>query len=216
MFRFLIQNKITGEQRKFERPLFPQELRSQLAEFVEHANVLNECSFVRNWPQMKISIHMGNDGQISNTGVLPSDEEIAAFFHRLRPFYLQRELTNFNRIANSVSHHLNDPAVTDCIRHWKRYHSGRASQEVLEIAVGGKIVNSEEFFDHYVNALEYHRDKARRQHVEAVAEHFPFEAQRPIIVLLLSMRLNAINKLSSFLLTCFDREDGRPLTLQMA
>ena len=86
---------------------------------------------------------------------------------------------------------------------------------MFKIAVGGKL-QLREFFDHYVNALEYHRDKERRQHIEAVAEHFPFEAQRPIIVPSLSARLNAINNLTSFLLTCFDREDGRPLTLRTA
>src|SRR5213593_2403741 len=98
MLRFRIHNRTTSEQRAFERPLFPQEIRSQFAEFVEYAHALNELSFVRNWPRTKISIHMAGDGQITNTGVLASEEEIAAFLHRLRPFYLNNESTNFNRV----------------------------------------------------------------------------------------------------------------------
>jgi len=159
---------------------------------------------------------MANDGRITNRGLLPSDEEIAAFLHRLRPIYLNDEPTNFNRVANVISAHFNDPRITGLIRVCKRYYDGRTSREVFEIAAGGMVINSQEFLDHYLNALEYHRDTDRRQHIDRIAEHFPLDAQKPFVVLLLRLRLNAINKLASFLLTCFDREDGRTLTLEIA
>jgi len=49
-------------------------------------------------------------------------------------------------------------------------------------------------------------DRDRRQHLDGVAEHFPLDAQKALVVLLLVMRLNAINNLASFLLTCFDEK----------
>lgn len=214
-FHFRIQNEGNGEQREFDRPVFSPSDKQQLVEYCAFAARLNECSLVKNWPNTRISIHLANDGRITNTGALPSDEAIAAFLHRFRPICLNNEAANFERIANLVSQRLNDTAITECIRNWKRYYDGRDSQEVFQIAITGKVLNSREFFDHYVNALEYHFDNVRRQHIDAIAQHFPLEAQKPIFVLLLGLRLNAINKLASFLLTCFEREDGRPITIQV-
>ena len=216
MFHFIEKSISTGQTREFQRPLFPDDMKALLVQFVEVAHALNETAFVRNWDQTKISIHMANDGGITNRGSLPSDEETSAFLHRLRPIYLNNEPTNFNRVANVVSVHLNDPWFTGLIRVCKRYYDGRASREVFEIAAGGMVINSQEFLDHYLNAIEYHRDPDRRRHINRLAEDFPLDAQRPFVVLLLAMRLNAINKLTSFLLTCFDREDGRTLTLEVA
>jgi hypothetical protein len=213
VFHFIVQSKTTQTKREFERPLFPANERQLLQEFCQICKVLNGCSFVKNWPNTRLSIHLGNDGRITNTGILPSDDEIALFLHRLRPIYLNNEQTNFNKIANLMSRHLADKEIAECVREWKRHYDGKASQDVFEIKILGNIINSGTFFDDYVNALEYHRDKDRRENIDAIAEHFPLEAQKPIFVLLLMMRLNAINKLASFLLTSFDREDGRPITI---
>jgi hypothetical protein len=216
VFHFIVINSGTGESRTFERPLFTPELKARLVAFTEAAEALNRTSFVGNWNQTHISIHMAIDGRVTNTSSLPSDDEIAAFLHRLRPFYLQKEAFHFNTVCNTIGAHICDDAVTDCLREWKRHYDARASRQVFEIAAAGKILNSEEFLDHYLNAYEYHYDPDRRKAIDDISAHFPLEAQKAIIVLLLSLRLNAINKLASFLLTCFSREDGQPITLQMA
>lgn len=216
MLQFLISNSATGEKRTFERVLFPPEIKERLLAFTEAAEALRQTSFVRNWKQTSISLQFGNDGRITNTGNLPSDDEIAAFLHRLRPIYLQKETLNFNSICNAVGAHLNDDAVTQCLREWKRHYDARDSRQTFKLATADMTLNSEEFLDHYLNALEYHRNPDRRKIIDGVSAHFPPEAQKAVIVLLLAMRLNAINKLSSFLLTCFSREDGRLITLEMA
>jgi hypothetical protein len=207
--------KANGPERSFERPLFKVDQKRLLEEFCACAKRLNETSFAKNWSKTRISIHYGTNGQISDCGTLPSDEEIDAFLHRLRPIFLQKEALHFEKVANIVGYHLKDPVITDCIRYWKRHYSGRESQNTFEIRVGSQLLNSEAFFDDYINALEYHRDPEKRKRIDQIAEHFPLSAQKPIFVLLLQFRLNAINKLASFLLTCFDREDGRPITIKI-
>ena len=215
MFNFVERSLSTGNVREFQRPPFPAETKALLKQFIEIAHALNDTAFVRDWEQTKISIHLANDGRITNRSLLPSDEAIAAFLHRLRPIYLGNEPTNFNRVCNVISGRLKDPWFTGLIRVCKRYYDGRKSREMFEVKAGGMAINSQEFLDHYLNSLEYHRDPRRRQHIDRLAKDFPLDAQKPFVVLLLKMRLNAINKLTSFLLTCFDREDGRPLTLQV-
>jgi hypothetical protein len=159
---------------------------------------------------------LGVQISIPGSDSLPSDEEVAAFLHRLRPIYLNNESTNFSRMCSLVSHNLRDSTITEYIRRLKQCYDGRDSQELFQITVAGKVVNSEEFFGHYVNAFEYHRNKARQQHIDAIAQHFPMEAQKRIFVLLLWIRLDAINGLAWFLQKCLDGEDGMPITLQVS
>jgi hypothetical protein len=216
MFNFVVSNFTTEEKRTFQRPLFPPEVKSKLVAFTEAANALNKTAFAANRDQLSVSLHFSKDGHISNTGSLPSDDEIAAFLHLFRPIYLEKEALNYNTICNLVSAHLNDDAVTQCLREWKRHYDARASRNVFEIAAAGIVLNSQEFLNNYLNALEYHRDQDRRKVIDEISGHYPLEAQKAIIVLLLPMRLQAIKKLTAFLLNCFSREDGQPITLEMA
>ena len=214
MFSFVISNSAMGEKQTFQRPLFPPEVKSKLVAFTEAANALNKTAFAKR-NQICTSLHFSRDGRISNTGSLPSDDEIAAFLHRLRPIYLQKEALNYNTISNLLSEHLNVPAITQCLREWKHHYDARASREAFEIAVATKVLNSQDFLDNYLNALEYHRDQDRRKVIDEISVHYPLEAQKAIIVLLLAMRLKAIKNLASFLQNCFSHEDGQPLTLEM-
>jgi hypothetical protein len=216
MLHFIVLNSTTGEKRTFQRPVFPPELKSKLVAFTEAANTLSKTAFVANRKQICISLHFSKDGRITNKSPLPSDDEIAAFLHRLRPIYLAREALNYNTISNLVSAHLNDDAVTQCLREWKRLYDARLSREEFEITAAANVLNSQAFLDNYLNALEYHRDQDRRKVIDEISGHYPLEAQKAIIVLLLAMRLEAIKKLASFLRNCFSREDGQSITLEMA
>lgn len=215
MFRFEVRSKSQGLIESFERPLFTLAHKSLLQQFAAANDALNDTSFVQNWSNTHISIHLPKTGQPANNGSLPTHEQIAAFLHRLRPIYLNNEDTNFDKVANIVSRHLNHSWVTTLIREGKRYYSGKALQDIVEIKSGNMLITSGQYLDHYLNALEYHRDAARREHIDRIAKNFPLDAQKPIVVLLLAMKLSAINKLSSFLLGCFERENGEILTLQV-
>ena len=212
MFSFIVTDS-TGEKREFERELFPVGLKDRLVDFIEAARVLNETSFARKLRDYTFSLHLANNGQITNTGNLPSDDELAAFLHRLRPFYLQKEALNFNSVCNAISAHLNDDAVTQCLRYYKRHNKGEMLQKTFKLVVAGKHINSPEFLDDYLNALEYHRAPERREVIEKISAHFPSEAQKLIVDLLLISRLSAINQLAHFVNTCFSRENGGALTL---
>lgn len=211
---FIIEDVTTGAERKFQRTPFPNETRRKLSTFCDCARLLNESSFVKNPLSRKGSIHFANDGSVTNKGVLPPDDDIGAFLHRLRPIYLKDEETNFNKIANLVSQHISDADVTEAVRYWKQYYDGRDSQKTFTVKIKEKILNSNEFFDNYVNALEYHRDHTRREYIDSIAEHFPLEAQKSVFVLLLGLKMKVINKFASFIGACLERENGQPIILR--
>jgi hypothetical protein len=212
---FVIENIATGEERKFQRLPFPDETKLKLLTFCECAQSLSESSFVKNPLSRKGSLHFANDGSITHKGEFPPDDDIYAFLHRLRPIYLNDEETNFNKIANLVSQHILDNDVTEAIRYWKQYYDGRESQKIFTIKIKEKILNSNEFFDNYVNAFEYHRNPARRKYIDAIAESFPLEAQKSVFVLLLGLKLKVTIKLASFVLNCLQKENGQPIILRI-
>jgi hypothetical protein len=216
MLRFLISDSSKEGHREFERPDFSDAIRADLKEFLECASRLNECSFAQDPSFLsKISFKLGKDGSIRSEGPLPSDEQIEAFLLRLRPIYLQKERTHFERIANHVSKHINDSAITETIRAWKREYDGRTFQEMITMSVGPITINSEQFLDDYLNAIEYHRDKERRKKIHQVAEHFPLDVQKPIVAFLLFFRLSAINRLTSFLDNCFECESNEKAKIKL-
>lgn len=204
--KFIISSTQLGIERTFEREAFSEDSIRRLKKFSEVANKLNTSTLVTGWGSTKISLHFSNSGTVSNTGSIPSDELIEAFLHRLRPIYLNNSETEFGAIANLVSAHLKDRAISECIRHWKKHYTLKESQEVFTIGVNKHIINSESFFGNYVNALEYHQEEDRISKIKEVTDKLPIEAIKPIIVLMLMTKLNAINKLASFINSCLKRD----------
>jgi hypothetical protein len=212
MLRFLTSDG----QREFERPDFPDAIKADLKEFLECAARLNECSFAQDPSFLsKISFKLSKDGSVRSEGTLPPDEQIEAFLLRLRPIYLQKERTHFERIANHISKHINDSAITETIRVWKREYDGRAFQEMITMSVGPITINSEQFLDDYLNAIEYHRDKERRKKIHQVTEHYSLDVQKTIVAFLLFFRLSAINRLTSFLDICFECESNEKAKIKL-
>jgi hypothetical protein len=217
MIRFRISDASKNSSRELERQNFSEAQKSDFREFLECAERLNQCTLAQDWSVLsKIRIHLGKDGGIRNVGFVPPDEQIEAFLLRLRPIYLNDERTNFNRIANLVSTHFCDPEIAATIRSWKREYDGSASQDAFKMSVDLTTLNSKEFLDNYLNALEYHRHKERREKIQQVTQHYPLDVQRPIVVLLLFFRLSAINRLASFIELCFESENGRQIKAEFA
>ncbi len=81
MFRFIVKSQSTLQTREFQRQLFSPDIKALLSQFVDCAYALNDTAFVQNSEKTKISIHLGNDGKITDLSVLPPDEAICAFLH---------------------------------------------------------------------------------------------------------------------------------------
>jgi hypothetical protein len=212
---FTIENTSTHASREFRRPPFPEEVKPKLSEFVNSAISLKESPFIKNWKRIKGSFQFTNDGKIANNSVLPSDDEIDVFLHRLRPIYLNDEEINFKRIANLVDRHISDQEITSFIKFWRRLYDGSASQDFIEIHVQDKVVNSPEFFDNYINALEYHRDPARRKYINHIAKGISLEAQKSIFIMILGMKYKAICRLSSLIFNCLKCKNGQPIMFRI-
>ena len=100
----------------------------------------------------------------------PSDEEIAALLHRLRPFILHREPFSFNTVTSVMKRRLVHPAIRAVFDEERKRYEGIVWQKELRISSGATVINSDEVFTNWLNALEYHRDDERLPTMEALLE----------------------------------------------
>ena len=215
MINIVVESKTTGKSETISAGPFPVDQRDLFKHFVVLADELNECSFVTRAASVEIGFRWTEEHGFQSTSVRRSDEELSAFLHKLRPFYLKNEPTCFERVSNILSRHFKHPRITAFLRNLKSQNDGSRTREVYEMKAGEMVINSETFLDHYLNSLEYHRDAARRAHVDKAADGMPIDMLRDQVVLLLSEKLSVVNGLRNLLWQFEERSDGRVITLRV-
>jgi hypothetical protein len=147
---------------------------------------------------------------------LPSDESLEAFIHRFRPIYLNKEPTNFHRVANALSEHFSHKAIAVCIRQLKRIYEMRDTSKKFAITVSGRSITSGDFLDDYLNGFEYHRDATRRTSLRAFEEKFSPEARKAILSIHLSGRYNAAVQLARLINETIDDRKDRSILIDLS
>jgi hypothetical protein len=100
----------------------------------------------------------------------PSGEEIDALLHRLRPFILHGEPFSFNNVAALLKRRIAHPSIRCVCDEERARYDGIIWQKQLRINSGATVVNSDEVFKNWLNALEYHRDDERLPSMQALLE----------------------------------------------
>ena len=71
-----------------------------LLHFLEYSKELQGIKLIRDGGPGKLNIRWSEEAGLSYSTALPCEDEILAFLHRLRPFVLKDERSNFFRICN--------------------------------------------------------------------------------------------------------------------
>jgi hypothetical protein len=74
-------------------------------------------------------------------------------------------------------------------------YQGDRLRSQLTVSIDGQIVNSDESFTLWLNALEYHVDSEKRRAIQRMTEILPLEPLRSIYVMLLLEKAAAIARL---------------------
>ena len=82
----------------------------------------------------------------------PSDDDFAAFIHRLRPFVLNNEDTYFQKICNLYRKKLNHSVMDLLFKTLKEYFDGTNSQKFFRLKTNEIIVNSDNTLYNWLNA----------------------------------------------------------------
>lgn len=122
-----------------------------------------------------------------------------AALHKMRPFVLQSERTEFGRVCNILARRFEDYTLRGTVEGLRALYDGKEMQALLHVRVDDILVNSRRTLETYLNAYEYHRDDEKRSAMARLTEALPDTALRGFMLLLVADRLKAIRGLQVLL-----------------
>lgn len=162
--------------------------------------------------QIKIKFTFDARTGFSWSGEIPPEDDVAAFLHRLRPFVLNDERSNFNRVCNILGRAIAHPGMTGVLRQQRDEFTGRAFRSQVQLFSNNTVVNTEEALQDWLNAYEYHRDSERRERLAKIHhELLPLEALRPVFVSMLIDKARAVATVAEIVRMIVNRQKGREL-----
>jgi hypothetical protein len=142
---------------------------------------------------------MSVPGMLGYEVKLPPDDYIAALLHRLRPFVLQKEKTNFNAVGNFVARRLASERIRQLVTKLKSIFSGEDGQRLIQVSSDNTILNSEEILMKWLYAHEYHRDEDKQAELAALHAMLPLDASKVFFVSMLHDKSKAILALANLI-----------------
>lgn len=168
-----------------------------LENFISYAEDLLSSQLVQSGMPASLRIGWRQGEPMIVESTLPPKEEFLAFLHLLRPIYLQSEPTSFHRICSLLSKNFENQHFRRMISDLRDLYSGRFLQSMFQISSNNVAINSDKTLSDWLNSYEYHRDKEKRDRIDALHEMFPLDASKVILLSLLTEKAKAIAGLAS-------------------
>ena len=163
-----------------------------LLEFVQYAKDLQALQLVSQGGPGKLSLSYTAESGLSYLVDLPPEDQILALLHRLRPFVLNDEPTNYYRVYNHLTRRFDDKPFRHFLKSLRGYYSGKRMQAIVLIQSNEALINSEETLMKWLNAHEYHKDRDNQAELESLHQVLPLETSRAIFVMMLYDKVRAI------------------------
>lgn len=169
-----------------------------LQAYSEFTDELIETKLLKTGGSVSVSLSWTEaSGQISATTELPPDDEIIVLLHRLRPFLLQKERTNFLSVCSLLGKRLNNRMVRGYLKQVREYYTGKELQGRFRMVINDDILlNSDQALDLWLNAYEYHRDPEKREKMQELSQMISFDGAKGILLNVLLAKVRAILMLS--------------------
>lgn len=101
-FNITVQNQRTGAKATIAGE-FPDAEWTILTQFLSYSMELGATGIIRERRTISYTFNWNRDEGSSHEASLPTDDQISAFLHRLRPFVLENEPTFVPRIINILA-----------------------------------------------------------------------------------------------------------------
>lgn len=100
---------------------------------------------------------------------LPPEEDLRSFYMAFRFFYLEKEKSNFLRVANIVRRRSQNDLVDQHIIGLKQQWNGVLARKGWNVSVNSQEVTAKRLIDLWFNAHYFHSDEAKRLELEQLA-----------------------------------------------
>jgi hypothetical protein len=174
---------------------FTDDEETRLRAYDRYTDELREISIMKFGAPGTLQLDWRQGEGLSVTTELPPDEQVFALLHRLRPFVLDEEDTNFHKVSNTIARQADHALIRAFLRVQKDLFASKPSQHVVRIFSNEVLLNCEATLKQWLNAYEYHRDADKRQALEYLHRLFPLDASRAIFVTMLYDKADAVRNL---------------------
>jgi hypothetical protein len=214
-FTLTVKDSGTGEECS-SRVEIPYDEMAALIAFANASDDLAASGVMQQNLRVQLKIAFDETRGINFSGTLPNNDTIAALLHRVRPFVLANERMSYLRMRSILARRIDNPKMRQILERQRDLFTGKDFQSQVEIVSTApafkEVLNSDESFQDWLNAFEYHRDPQKREKIERVCGVFSFDAARAIFVSMLLDKVNAILNLAVIIRRC-DHPDGTALNV---
>lgn len=127
---------------------------------------------------------------------LPQETHLDSALMRVRPFLLNDEAINFHQVRKRLSRTLSrSELAVSYLKSLLVKFECRDYKNRVTIRKNGEIINSEKYFNHWLNATHYHRDDAKRKKLDEAFSAFSYEQRNAIFTDILIEKITAISGL---------------------
>jgi len=170
-----------------------------LLDFVQYANDLVSIQLIRDGGPATLNLSNNAESGMSYSVELPPEDQLLALLHRIRPFILQKEPTNFYQVCKYLSRRFADAPFRDFLKSLGEHYSGKRMQDIVRVQSNQVLINSEETLMKWLNAHEYHKDQGKQDELKSLHQVMPLEASRAFFVMMLNEKVKAISILANFI-----------------
>ncbi len=181
---------------------------NRLLRFKQYVMALQECGPVKNGMNVSCNVKWDIEKGLRIMAQLPNDDEISILLHRLRPFVLQNESTNFYNICGILSRYLTHSILREIIAKQRDLFSGKDFQSQIQINLNETMLNSEAVLNKWLNAFEYHRDEEKQKELELLHALLPMENSKVIFISMMIDKVKAIMEITR-IVVLLEKRDGQ-------
>lgn len=168
-----------------------------LQDFARYAEKLENNSLVQDGIPSSLTVNWQIGEGLKVETKLPSDEQIDAMLMKLRPFILNNERTNFNRVRKIVKRVASSKRVRDHLDTLQYLYSGERQQSLFVAGVytkeqDPKIINSEDMLQIWLNGDRFHQEKEKQRILDAMHGIMPIESSIVLFLALITDKVIAI------------------------
>ncbi len=185
---------------------FADEEWDMFLRYDEYTDELAQLPLSQSSAQVEFRLHWNRDSGFASEVRLPPEEQTVSLMHRLRPFILTNESTNFERVSNILSHRITNQSIRTYLKSLKQVYSSKGLRQQVRIILEDVLLNSDAALHNWLNAFEYHRDLDKRAEIQRLHEFFPFEVSRTIFIMMLHDKAKAILTLGELIRTVLGRQ----------
>ena len=170
-----------------------------LLDFIVYAKDLEATELIQQDGPGVLRLHYTKETGLSYQVDLPPEGHVLSMLHRLRPFVLNNEATNFNRISKTLARRLGDDSLRKFLKSLQEYASGKELQKTIRIRSNETLINSDETLMKWLNAHEYHKDRYKQAELDSLHQVLPLETSRAVFIMMLYDKVRTILILSKLI-----------------